>query len=418
MSFLYKNLVESIRYALRGVSDAYRIEEMKDSTIKNIEVIINGYSYFFINDVSGRPLRFRYVSSPRQYSLYSMIVGNTMGVSFFCRHDKLAFGGVSQIIKDYFTFPCTIDEDKKCITEFADPILGIKIPVSLIEYDLRTKSYFLTDWENEEGVENCYWRELFKMEKNKERELILAKYTTFDTFVKTVLSGKMRMNAIIGMNDRSELNFINQYLYGEKPISAYDADILEPLYEANRRYITSFTDLIDDLNMWRLYGDNSAGVCLVFKALYSQPVPFLYPVCYVDDEKESPITKIKLFINKLKEKNINFTFNSLDKWGNFFKSKSYSYEQEYRLLAMEDTPTNWFVGANNGILTPYVEKELKKDFYAPVDNKQYFPLYLSEVILGSKMRGKEENIYQLRELRRSLKRPYFNVRISEENTYR
>ena len=280
---------------------------------------------------------------------------------------------------------------------------------------MRTKSYFLVDWENEEGVENYYWRELFKTEKNE--ELILAKYMTFDTFIKTVLSGKMRMNSIIGMNDRSELNFINQYLYGKKPISIYDADTVEPLYEANRRYITSFTTLIDDLNMWRLYGDDSAGVCLVFKTLDSQPVPFLYPVCYVDDDKESPITKIKLFINKLKEKNINFTFNSLDKWGNFFKSKSYSYEQEYRLLAMEDTPTNWFVGADNGILTPYIEKNLKSSCRY-IDHKQDFPLHLSEVILGSKMRGKEENIYQLYELRRSLKGLSFSVSISEESTYR
>ncbi len=413
---LYEELTGGIRSTLQGMSGAYKIKELQNANgIKDFDVIINGRAYFHIEDLSQGPIRLRYITKPYEYPLYSMNIQNFNYIHLFYKNNKLELSEVSQIIKHCFTFPDTIDEDKKCITELADSILGIKVPASTIEYDLRTKSYFLVDWENEEGAENRYWRELFKTEKNE--ELTLAKYTTFDTLVKTVLSGKMRMNSIIGMNDRSELNFINQYLYGKKPISIYDADTVEPLYEANRRYITSFTTLIDDLNMWRLYGDNSAGVCLVFKTLDSQSVPFLYPVCYVDDEKESPIIKVKFFIDKLKEKNVNFTFNSLDKWGNFFKSKNYSYEQEYRLLAMEDTPTNWFVGADNGILMPYVEKKLKSR-YSSIDYKRDFPLYLSEVILGSKMRGKEENIYQLHELRRSLKHPYFNVRISEENTYR
>lgn len=413
---LYEELTVGIRSALQGMSGAYKIKEvLNDDKIKDFDVIINGHAYFHMEDVSKGPIRLRYIAKPREYPPYSMNIQNFNYIHLFYKHNKLELSEVSQIIKHCFTFPETIDEDKKCISELAYSILGIKVPVSIIEYDLRTKSYFLVDWENEEGVENYYWRELFKTEKNE--ELILAKYMTFDTFIKTVLSGKMRMNSIIGMNDRSEPNFISQYLYGKKPISIYDADTVEPLYEANRRYITSFTTLIDDLNMWRLYGDDSAGVCLVFKALDSQPVPFLYPVCYVDDDKESPITKIKLFINKLKEKNVNFTFNSLDKWGNFFKSKSYSYEQEYRLLAMEDTPTNWFVGADNGILTPYIEKNLKSSCRS-IDHKQDFPLHLSEVILGSKMRGKEENIYQLYELRRSLKGLSFSVSISEESTYR
>lgn len=413
---LYEELTVGIRSALQGMSGAYEIKDVLNSDgIKDFDVIINGHAYFHMQDVSEGPIRFRRITKPYEYPLYLLDIQDLHRVHFAYRRNKLEFNDASQIIKHCFTFPDTIDEDKKCITELADSILGIKIPGVLIEYDLRTKSYFLTDWENEEGVENQYWKEFFKTEKNE--ELTLAKYTTFDTFIKTVLSGKMRMNSIIGMNDRSEPNFINQYLYGEKPISIYDVDAVEPLYKANRRYITSFTKLTDNLNMWRLYGDNSAGVCLVFKALNSQSVPFLYPVCYVDDEKESPITKVKSFIDKLKEKGINFTFNSLNRWYNFFKSKDYSEEQEYRLLAMEDTPTNWFVCSDNGILTPYIEKNLRSS-YGSIDYKQDFPLYLLKVILGSKMRGKEENIYQLRELCRNLKGFSFSVEISQKNTYR
>lgn len=413
---LYEELTENIRNALQGVSFAYEVKESVDNLmIKSFHIIINGYSYFRVSVNLGARFTLRCITEPCEVTFYSMFIYYYDRVSFFSREGKLEFNGISQVINDYFTFPYSSDKDKEYIVKLANHFLDVEIPSSIIEYDLRNRNYFFTDWRNNEGIENRYWRELFKTDNDK--ELTLAKYMSFDTFIKTLQSGNMRMNSIIGMNDRSELNFINQYLYSEKTISTYDDSTFESLYEANRRYITSFTTLIDDLNMWRLYGNDSAGVCLVFESITTQSIPLLYPVCYVDDERRSPIMKVKLFIDELKKEGINFSFNSLNQWRNFFKSKNYSYEKEYRLLVIENIPTGWMICQDNGILMPYIEKKINNGLYNNINDK-YFPLKLSEVILGSKMQGKEENIYQLSRMSACLGSASFHVSISKENTYR
>lgn len=41
---------------------------------------------------------------------------------------------------------------------------------------------------------------------------------------------------------------------------------------ADKKFITSFTDSIDDLNMWRFYGEDAKGVCMIFKKINKESV--------------------------------------------------------------------------------------------------------------------------------------------------
>ncbi len=55
-------------------------------------------------------------------------------------------------------------------------------------------------------------------------------------------------------------------------------------------------------------------------------------------------------------------------------------------------PDGWFINRDNGILTPYIEKSLKKSEQM-VDND--YPFRLSRVILGPAIKEKYANIMQV-----------------------
>lgn len=65
------------------------------------------------------------------------------------------------------------------------------------------------------------------------------------------------------MNDKTEIVFLEEYIRNYK--EDFDEECDKYLF-ADKEFITSFTTRIDDLDMWRLYGDNARGVCMVFEA--------------------------------------------------------------------------------------------------------------------------------------------------------
>lgn len=126
---------------------------------------------------------------------------------------------------------------------------------------------------------------------------------------------------------------------------------------------------------------------------------------------------MKNYLDELKKHQILFSFNSLKKWQNFFKSRNYNYENEYRLLIEKNKPSGWMISPDYGILTPYIEIPLKKSLYSPLTDGN-FPMYLSGVILGSNMKAKEENEYQIYSMINNLELPLISISMSKEKTYR
>jgi hypothetical protein len=381
---IFDLLIESISERLQGLSNAYELIHIPIDKlgIEEFYVYVNGYQYFVISNITSSVNRIKITRSPFDIPLYSIAI-HPHSIQFFKNGksvENIELGSVHNLIDSYFTFPDQMRNQIDIICKEVNDILGLDVTSENVEYDLRTRKYFFIDWSVKTGVENCFWRNYFEVENHGTKEVSLAKYTSFDTFIKTLQSGKIRMNSIIGMNDRSELNFIYQYLNDTGTISEFNRNSFEPYFEANNRFITSFSENIDDLNMWRLYGNNLEGVCLVFKYLSINQVPSLYRICYIDENTETPAKKVKTFLDILKKSQIDFSFNSLKQWQNFFKSKNYSYENEQRLLLKENKPEGWMCSPENGILAPYIEKPLKQSLYSPIDD-DHFPLFLSEVIL-------------------------------------
>ncbi len=291
--------------------------------------------------------------------------------------DRKSFGDWMQ---DVFKEPDNATEHRQQIKEQIEKTLGISIANEDIFYDPASECYLLN--------EDAECRMLGKLIPQKAGNIIeIAKYTKFDTLVAILKSGKMRMNSIVSMNDKTETDFLDEVLRSYK--EEYEQDYDKYLF-ADKEFITSFTTRIDDLDMWRFYGDNGRGVCMVFERDTNKD-DGLYKINYIDPAKEE-LTKVSDMMDTLKEKGIRFRLNLLQKYCHFLKHADYDTEEEYRLLVRSDKPDGWFVNSDNGILTPYLEFELRKTG-KPGDGD--YPFKLKKVIVGPAMREMVANLMQV-----------------------
>ena len=291
--------------------------------------------------------------------------------------DRKTFGDWMQ---DVFKEPENATGHRNQIKEQIEKILGINIANEDIFYDPASECYLLN--------EDAEFRMLGKLIPQKAEDITyIAKYTTFDTLVSILKSGKMRMNSIVSMNDKTETDFLDELLRSYK--EEYEQDYDKYLF-ADKEFITSFTTRIDDLDMWRFYGDNGRGVCMVFERDTNKD-DGLYKINYIDPAKEE-LTKVSDLMDTLKEKGIRFRLNLLQKYCHFLKHADYDTEEEYRLLARSNKPDGWFVNSDNGILTPYLEFELRK---TGKPEEGDYPFKLKKVIVGAAMKEMVANLMQV-----------------------
>lgn len=271
--------------------------------------------------------------------------------------------------------PEDADLKKKIICELIHTIYGFEIQITDILYDPASKCFVL-----KEEVEQNMLKDI-KPERAVEPDEI-AKYTTLDTLVAVLQSGKMRMNSIVSMNDKTEIGFLEEY------IRNYKEDFDKYLF-ADKEFITSFTTRIDDLDMWRLYGDNARGVCMVFERI-NKDSDELFNISYIA-EKSDVLEKIAKLQDALKDNSIRFRMNLLKKYQHFLKLSDYSSESECRLMVNSEKTDGWFINRDNGILTPYIEKKLVRE----VEEDNIYPFRLSGIILGPASRELTANMMQV-----------------------
>lgn len=271
--------------------------------------------------------------------------------------------------------PEDADLKKKIICELIHTIYGFEIQITDILYDPASKCFVL-----KEEVEQNMLKDI-KPERAVEPDEI-AKYTTLDTLVAVLQSGKMRMNSIVSMNDKTEIGFLEEY------IRNYKEDFDKYLF-ADKEFITSFTTRIDDLDMWRLYGDNARGVCMVFERI-NKDSDELFNISYIA-EKSDILEKIAKLQDALKDNSIRFRMNLLKKYQHFLKLSDYSSESECRLMVNSKKTDGWFINRDNGILTPYIEKKLVRE----VEEDNIYPFRLSGIILGPASRELTANMMQI-----------------------
>ncbi len=212
------------------------------------------------------------------------------------------------------------------------------------------------------------------------------RYTSLDTLFAMLNIGTYRMSGIVGMNDKSEIDYFDK----ECPIDTSGSSIRA----LNETFISSCSFHKDDLTMWRLYGDDAKGVCLEFDIIptdkrYDGFV--LAPVSYA--EKRDSHEALKL----LKElSDLNVRFADLNKWKHFFKPYDYNVEKEIRLMFYDNgrydngvINRDWVKTWSHSIINPFVDFKL---------NSSKFPLQLKQILLGPKMPERNINRNQLEDL--------------------
>ena len=247
----------------------------------------------------------------------------------------------------------------------------------------------------------CFDGNKYTLTKRKEKQLInnlihfkdytepVYRYTTLNTAFEMLKNKNIRMLGIAGMNDVSEVNYVENFLYQS------DALPLNP--EINKIFITSCSkEKNDDLTQWRLYADDAKGVRLKFNVNGKKTNFVIREIIYRDLEEFEEIGQLKKLIDYVRKTTAyTFVFNTLHEWSHFIKPNDYQVEDEVRLLYIlpkTKEPKGWLLANNINIINPYVEFSL--------DNN--FPLIIDNLKLGPKCPEQKINKYQLNELMKKI----------------
>lgn len=300
-------------------------------------------------------------------------------------------------------------------------IEGIKLIIEetnvndLFEYNNEGRFYHFksSDKLNLEDIEHNFFQSLLKPIV----ENAVCRYTTLDNIFLTLNHQSYRMASHIPMNDRGEVDYVDKYI-GDfyKPLGSLS---MSELKQMNNSFISSCTtvDKKDDLTMYRLYGDDSKGVCLCFNVIDNLPKDniIIRKISYgISPGIHPELDLINNIINTLRAHGIRFRLQFLDMWKHFFKSSDYKMEEEVRLLFIED-PVNplknsgWVISNPDKILSRFVMFEL---------NSSYFPLKLKEIILGPNCPENQVNKRQFEVLLNNLGMIDVSVKTSRIDSYR
>lgn len=278
-----------------------------------------------------------------------------------------------------FSLPMNSDYVVERIRKKVKEIVYKEIKSDDICYDWARDCYYLND-----KIERTLFPE-FVVEEST--EVKLAKYCSLSTLLKTLGTGKMRLNSIVSMNDRTEVDYLSEYTRNFNETVEVNDD---KYFFADKKFITSFTVSIDDLNMWRFYGDDAQGVCMVFKKVNKKSI--VKKVRYID-EANGVLSKIQKLNHELAKENIKFRFRILDNNSLFVKPRDFEIEKEHRLFISSKEPHGWY-STGNSIITPYLELNL---FERNGDESDY-PFVLKEIILGPEMPHRDINRCQIKNL--------------------
>lgn len=226
----------------------------------------------------------------------------------------------------------------------------------------------------------------------------VGRYMSLESFFKTIDEQKIYFGSIVGMNDKSEVDYYEKNIYANSTF--FDNCTKKEIQKINRAFITSYVkeNKIDDLTMWRLYGDDGKGICLVFSVNehYENQEYYLREISYGSDDNSHEevkfLNQFTNFLSESKQQDVNvssFIFNQSYIWKYFFKSKHYSVEEEVRLLYYnENNVIKPVWRLSNDIIVPSVFINFK-------DLSLDFPLLLIGVIIGPKALEGEINKKQI-----------------------
>ncbi|MEZ2338375.1 DUF2971 domain-containing protein [Mucilaginibacter sp. RCC_168] len=269
-------------------------------------------------------------------------------------------------------------------------------PLEQLEYDEISEKFSFINPVDINNAENRLFRRLLRDDKPITK---VFRYTTLNTLFLILSYNKYRMNCLVGMNDTTEVN------YAETHITGVAHDFANAAWQTvdahNRRFISSCSLKEDDLTQWRLYADDSKGVCLEYRINtdITSPEFLVKKISYGLKDKTHPeLDFVKNLVSKLKtDLNVDFDLKTLSVWRHFFKPHDYAVEEEVRILYIlndRKRQKGWLLTSSHSILNPYVEFKL---------NDPDSPVQLTNIVLGPKCQEKEINKKQLEQLIRELR---------------
>lgn len=237
-----------------------------------------------------------------------------------------------------------------------------------------------------DSIEDEFFRLLLPEASHKS----LCRYTTLNSLFLTLKDKTHCMCSLTCMNDKGEISYADKYVhYG---VYAYSRQIVE---ENNDCFILSCcnNNKLDDLTMWRLYGDQGKGVCLEYdyidKAIDNIHF-FFAPVSYGREKNKHPQLEFIRNINNWEHEGWHFKLKRWYIWKHFFKSYLFKDEQECRLLFIPSENSTadirWIMDSTNSIVSRIA-------LFCVSDTT--FPLKLRSVLVGPKCPEQESNVNQL-----------------------
>lgn len=273
-------------------------------------------------------------------------------------------------------------------------------------------SFFFEREDVEDELFECF---LKKFDGDK-----VCRYTSLASLYRTIDEGTQSMCCIVGMNDRSECTYADNYI---KDLNAASIPSVKTLYEAsveNRFFILSCMNQqkYDDLTMWRLYGDNTKGVNILYDVDKNGLTGYkLYNIDYAEQPGKYGHYALNVIgaLMKLKVYGRTFRLRRWNEWKHFFKPYEYKDEMEIRLLynKMDKPASKWILTSDYQIACPLMIFDVKR-----------FPLVIDKIMLGPNCPDIKVNQLQLELMIKEhigmlrLSRKYDVVTTSGIGTYR
>lgn len=155
------------------------------------------------------------------------------------------------------------------------------------------------------------------------KETEICRYTSFHSLMRILNTKKASACSIVGMNDKSECYYYDSYM--EK---TYRTDYaFRKIEDLNSNFIMSCSKIsrLDKLTMWRMYGDNAKGVCLVYKLGQLGDRFILAPVSYAKEDKSHPQLD---FIKELQD-SYHISLTTIDVWKHFFNHMNMKMRKKF-----------------------------------------------------------------------------------------
>jgi hypothetical protein len=349
--------------------------------LKPIEIMVDamGVDYFVVTDLDSIVVLDSIVgiaSDPRPFSDFFALIDAELSEAEIVRFRKEIASIISQVAAEFTS------------REFEESRFGLRVQSLLRSEEIMNKISY-----NREGRFFHFARNVElgfdDFENRLFQDLLLpvvdekvCRYTTLESLYNMIDNQTFRMGSNIAMNDRGEIDYVDKYIGAfYKPLHSLSVTEMQ---HHNRSYISSCTtsEKEDDLTMFRLYGDDSKGVCLCFNVSnILNPNSFLIRrISYARGYNDHPeLDLLKGIINTISGKlKAAFRFLYLDIWKHFFKSHDYSLEKEVRVLYFDNrfvkpVKEGWVMTSTDKILSKYVIFRL---------DDPGFPLQLYKVILG------------------------------------